>query len=430
MSSSYVELSNIIESKYVKTFRNIISRIGKNYSYKEIGSSAGFQLQAIPEQKVSNLPQIRLILNFLGEITTVRFEATGNLSHYVIEEIITKSLDQLNPIEIELTELHTGRIRIQLNKRKFPSNRLYPLFLKDFNTYYANDEGRLLILLDDEPDPASSIAISADPLKIRPKTSSYVTRPAKSRVTTTNETISGQRTEIKSDLTESDLSDFQTISEAISSKIPMKEEEIESKDIPIPDLENKIERTIKTKGRKKKKRKTSSIISTDEVEERPITSEIEKSRESPVSVKDEQQTATTNEKLVLNLIDKKPKRKVQSKGLKKELANMEQAEIKDILRSLVSKGFLYVQAAWYIRKDPDEKIVQKSKVPLDTRLKKLNTKEKKIYDILNKREGLKAQARMLMKGTKMSKDNLKKILRDMVAKDVLYVEAAWYIILD
>ena len=430
MSSSSVELSNVIESEYVKSFRNIISRIGKNYSYKEIESSAGFQLLAIPESKNSNLPKIRLILNFLGEITTVRFEATGNLSHYVIEEIMTKSLNQLNPIDIELTELQTGRIRIQLNKRKSPSNRLYPLFKRDFNAYYANDEGRLLILLDDEPDPTDSIAISADPLKIKPKTSSYVTRPGKGLPSTSKKSISERKANIEPDLKKSDTLDSQATVEDLSKQKVTGTGKTKTDTISTQEIENKTERIPKTKGRRKKKRKSTMSPTRDETDDNEVSSLEEESKKPQLLFDNELQSITTSEKLVLDLIDKKPKRKVQSKGLKKELSNMEQAEIKDILRSLVNKGFLYVQAAWYIRKDPDEKIVQKSKVPLDTRLKKLNAKEKKIFDILNKREGRKAQARMLMKGTKMSKDNLKKILRDMVAKDVLYVEAAWYIILE
>ena len=132
MNTSTVELNSLSDSSFIKSFKNIISRIGKGYTYKETQSSAGFQLQAISSIKSSNLPNIRLILNFLGDITTIRFEATGNLSHYVIEEIMLKVFTNLNPIEIELAELETGRIRINLNKKKYPSKKLYPIFKREF----------------------------------------------------------------------------------------------------------------------------------------------------------------------------------------------------------------------------------------------------------------------------------------------------------
>ena len=129
-------------------------------------------------------------------------------------------------------------------------------------------------------------------------------------------------------------------------------------------------------------------------------------------------------------MNEKPNRKVQSKGLTKELS-WDQETIRNVLRSLVAKDHLYVRAAWYIVKEADEDLVDfKSKIPLDERLSRMTPKERKIYDILAKRPGRKAQARMLIRESKMAKDNLKKLLRNMVAKDILYVYAAWYIIKD
>ena len=170
---------------------------------------------------------------------------------------------------------------------------------------------------------------------------------------------------------------------------------------------------------------TSQIISPDEVSSRPKPT-LTKEKEQEISVVSG--SLSPIEERVLRVIESKPKQKVQSKGLKKDLLVLDQLIIKQTLRSLVRKGYLYVDAAWYIRKDPNEIIELASSKSLDERVKNLSPKEKKVFDILYNREGRKAQARMLMKGTKMSKENLKKILRDLVAKDVLYVQAAWYII--
>ncbi|MHA1990046.1 MAG: hypothetical protein ACW981_03445 [Candidatus Hodarchaeales archaeon] len=438
MNTSIVELSNISDSNFVKSFRNIISRIGKGYSYKVSESSAGYQLRAVSDLKTSNLPDIRLILNFLGEIITVRFEATGNLSHYVIEEVMLKVFPNLNPIEIELTELETGRIRITLNKKKYPSKKLYPIFKREFFSYYANDEGRLLILLDNEPDPTSSIAVSADPLKIRPKTSTYATRPpqislqkGKKLPNAIPDPIQSEQEEL---LVEDSKEKFSERAEIIEDEISVSEQVEISEETHITDKESLLSEKIEEKetkivsrGRKKKKSRTVKSKDREIIVEKENQIMTEKTEEF-VQPDLQEYDLTKNEKLVLDLIDAKPKRKVQSKGLKKELPSLEQLEIKEILRSLVLKGYLYVEAAWYLRKQPDEVIEKKSGVPLTERLKRLNAKERKVFDILNRREGNKAQARMLIRPTKMSKDNLKKILRDMVAKDVLFVEAAWYIV--
>ena len=130
------------------------------------------------------------------------------------------------------------------------------------------------------------------------------------------------------------------------------------------------------------------------------------------------------------MVESKPNKKVQSKGLRKELPTMDQDSIRNILRSLVAKGLLYVRSAWYIvKEDPSEDTWDiASETPIAERLQSLTPKEKRIYEILEKRPGNKAQARMLIKETKMTKENLKKLLRNMVAKDVLFVYAAWYCI--
>ena len=130
------------------------------------------------------------------------------------------------------------------------------------------------------------------------------------------------------------------------------------------------------------------------------------------------------------MVKSRQNRKVQSKGLRKDLPSVDQDAIRDVLRSLVSRGLLYVRSAWYIVKENPEEDTWDifSDTPIDERLKSLSQKERKVYDILFKRAGKKAQARMLMKDTKMTKENLKKLLRNMVAKDLLYVYAAWYCI--
>ncbi|MFW9928480.1 MAG: hypothetical protein ACFFD1_03730, partial [Candidatus Thorarchaeota archaeon] len=217
--------------------------------------------------------------------------------------------------------------------------------------------------------------------------------------------------------------------EGIPGKVPTHLEESETTQKSTLDERESVtlrERTKMAKLEQKKTKKDSKVL------EEPIKGETKESlkleKEILPSEVNSYDSLSVNEKFILDLIEKKPKQKVQSKGLKKEISNLDQGEIKEILRSLVAKGFLFVEAAWYIRKDPNEVIEKKSEKPLEERIKLLNSKEKKVFEILSKREGNKAQARMLTKSTKMNKDNIKKILRDMVMKDVLYVDAAWYVI--
>lgn len=550
MSVIETDFEQILNASTVRIFRSTIARVaGGNYTFNESQNGAGLILEGtIASDQSSKLPYLRLILNTIGDMSVARFEAIGNISHYIIDELMLKAFEDYKVMEIELTELDTGRIKIQLNRKKLPSKRLYAVFKKQFFSYYANEPAHLLVLFDQEQDPTTTIAVAANPRAIRPKVSGFMPRPElhkepKSAVikplanvssvsreltrsktsfqdsqtlmktpvtsdssssTTDNKSVNANRVQelsqkvphegsipstdarsnllLKSSLSSS-IPNSQTPSKSSSldnsSKSLLKEQSANSvptgseagkldtsilvknqqhSDILVTSLPNqkgsdleslntslssytsevsypsdytsmpdtKISREYsKESGPISMEETTSQIISPDEVSSRPKPT-LTKEKEQEISVVSG--SLSPIEERVLRVIESKPKQKVQSKGLKKDLLVLDQLIIKQTLRSLVRKGYLYVDAAWYIRKDPNEIIELASSKSLDERVKNLSPKEKKVFDILYNREGRKAQARMLMKGTKMSKENLKKILRDLVAKDVLYVQAAWYII--
>ncbi|MHA2362465.1 MAG: hypothetical protein ACXAC7_00810, partial [Candidatus Hodarchaeales archaeon] len=272
----------------------------------------------------------------------------------------------------------TGQIKFNVSIADHKEG-LYDYYKKEiFKYHYPREDGRLLILLDQGktylPRPQ---LIVPQPISRKPVTRIPVTHKTKLPEIASETQISAEPGVIQSD--PSSLSIEQTqISESIN-------------DVSIDATRPII------KGRKKKERLT----------------------------------LTPREQMVLKLVESKPNKKVQSKGLRKQV-NLDQEGIRNILRSLVAKNYLYVRAAWYIvKEEPDEDLSDfTSEIPLEDRLKRLTPKERKIFDILDKRSGRKAQARMLVKETKMTRENLKKLLRNMVTKDVLYVYAAWYVIKD
>ena len=476
MNATSSTLALLTETPSAKAFRKIIGRVGR-YNLKQSETGAGLILEAIPEAG-SHLPKIRLILNFVGEMLTARFQAKGNLNHYVIEELMLTAFDSLFPFEIELAELESDRVQVQLDRRKISPKRLYQSFKKQFFSYYASEPARLLILFDQDVEVESSISLAPNLSAIKPKVLKYTPSHPLSMVESGRESILSQpssadvepqeSTDNQDDLEKLEVADSLEVSmivEGVESEdevqtdpgIPVGHtsvrleaenqlqeisalggEDIQADSSPVTSLgsdhdivelnnsQNKTEKKVKSKLKTKK----TIVVHAAKVSESDGISESSGILPMPESVEQIEGMAelSEKEKSILSLIDSKANRKVQSKGLKKEV-NMDQGVLKDVLRSLVRKSYLYVEAAWYLRKSPGTEINRRSSsMSLDDRLSLVSPKERKIFDMINTREGHKAQARMLVRPTKMSKENLKKVLREMVAKDVLFVEAAWYVV--
>ena len=179
MSVIETNFEQLVNTPTVRIFRSNIARVaGGHYSFNESQNGAGLILEGtISSDQSSKLPYLRLILNTIGDMSVARFEAIGNISHYIIDELMLKAFEDYKVMEIELTEVGSGRIKIQLNRKKLPSKRLYAVFKKQFFSYYANEPAHLLVLFDQEQDPTTTIAVATDPRAIRPRVSGFVPRP-------------------------------------------------------------------------------------------------------------------------------------------------------------------------------------------------------------------------------------------------------------
>lgn len=328
---------------------------------------AGYFIDA--KSNDENIPILNLMLNEINKDITIRLEAIGNITQYIIDEAISYILrNNFKLIFLEVTDPKTGLVKFSLYRKDNSSNNLFKIYKHElFKFHYPRDDGRLVLFFDQGNLWVTPV--------IQQRVKSSLKRPLAVRpVVSTKKVIQKKEKAIK-----------------------IKEEVV----IAEPDL-------------MAKPTETTEIIE-------PVTKVIIKSLKDLADLSQKELT-------VFKLVESRPNKKVQSKGLRKDLQAMDQDAIRNILRSLVARGLLYVRSAWYIvKEDPAEDTWDiASDTPIEERLQSLNAKEKKIYDILDSRPGHKAQARMLVKETKMTKDNLKKLLRNMVAKDVLFVYAAWY----
>lgn len=325
-----------------------------------------------------NIPTVNIIINELNSKLIVRLEIIGNITQYIVDEVITYLQKNFNLSYLEVTDPRTGLIKFSLSKKNKSSN-LFEIYKRElFKFHYPRDDGRLILLYDQGT------------LWVHPVVKTVTSKPQIMKKPFTPKP-SGIKREV-------------------STKTPTTPIKTPVKEPSVP--EHKVESPAKEVAEQPDAPKT---LADSPALKRATKTKLDLSK---------------NEQTILKLVESKPNKKVQSKGLRKELPSMDQDTIRNILRSLVAKGLLYVRSAWYIvKEDPSEDTWDiASETPIEERLQSLTPKERKIYEILEKRAGNKAQARMLIKETKMTKENLKKLLRNMVAKDVLFVYAAWYCI--
>ena len=331
-----------------------------------------------------NIPTVSIILNELGGSLIGRLEIIGNITQYIVDEIISFLQKNLSLAYLEVTDPKSGLIKFSLSKKSKDMN-LFDIYKRElFNYHYPRDDGRLMVLYDQN---SFWIHPVVKPSSLKPKVETKSTQKA-----------------------------ITTIKKPSLPKVVAKTTPETKLRLSASELKEKVKPEVKVMHEVE-------ISSKHEI---TVSSEIEKTNKVTKVKLDLSQ----REQMILKLVESKPNKKVQSKGLRKELPTLDQDTIRNILRSLVAKGLLYVRSAWYIvKEDPSEDTWDiASETPLEERLQNLTPKEKRIYEILEKRPGNKAQARMLVKETKMTKENLKKLLRNMVAKDILYVYAAWYCI--
>ena len=375
MSTEITSYSNDLEL----TKEDIIKRLralDPTIDVQESPSLPGHLIEA--NSSDINIPTVNIILNEINNGLIVRLEIIGNITQYIVDEIITFLQKNFNLAYLEVTDPRTGLIKFSLSKKSKEMN-LFEIYKRElFKFHYPRDDGRLMVLYD--------------------QASFWIHPVVKS-------TVEKQQMVKKIDSTK---------------QIPIKKPSIlqvkaKSKAESLTETKSSV---LKEKSEPKEKIKP--FKETQAVPDKETGKKVERLK---LDLSQREQT-------ILKLVESKPNKKVQSKGLRKELPSMDQDTIRNILRSLVAKGLLYVRSAWYIvKEDPSEDTWDiASETPLEERLQNLTPKEKRIYEILEKRPGNKAQARMLVKETKMTKENLKKLLRNMVAKDILYVYAAWYCI--
>ncbi len=377
MSTEVTTYSNDVEltkEEIIKRLRALDPSI--DVQDMEMPSSAGHRIDA--KSSDENIPTVNIILNEISGGLLGRLEIIGNITQYIVDEIVTFLQKNFNLAYLEVTDPKTGLIKFSLSKKSKEMN-LFEIYKRElFKYHYPRDDGRLMVLYDQ--GKFWSHPIIKSPLQ-KPPT---LKKPSLLRP-------------------------------SISKKPSIPQAKVKPKVEPVPETQSA------------KVLEKPTIKETEE----PVKEVVKKQEQETVKVAPKLKLdLSQREQMILKLVESKPNKKVQSKGLRKELPSLDQDTIRNILRSLVAKGLLYVRSAWYIvKEDPSEDTWDIASVtPLEERLQNLTPKEKRIYEILEKRPGNKAQARMLVKETKMTKENLKKLLRNMVAKDILYVYAAWYCI--
>ncbi|PWI49634.1 hypothetical protein CEE45_00450 [Candidatus Heimdallarchaeota archaeon B3_Heim] len=145
---------------------------------------------------------------------------------------------------------------------------------------------------------------------------------------------------------------------------------------------------------------------------------------------------TSEEIATIKAIKSRPNLKAQSNLLTRP-TGLKQSILKEVLRNLVDKGILRVSYGWYILKDKHILEQKRGSLSSDTStpptpdLKipkgfKLSDSEIQVIQALLQRPQYKAQSNLLTSEVKLSKDQIKQVLRDLVEKDICKVTYGWY----
>ncbi len=145
---------------------------------------------------------------------------------------------------------------------------------------------------------------------------------------------------------------------------------------------------------------------------------------------------TPEEIATIKAIKSRPNLKAQSNLLTRP-TGLKQSILKEVLRNLVDKGILRVSYGWYILKDKHI-LEQKRGVAVSDSTKsakptmnipkrfKLTDSEVQVIQALLQRPQFKAQSNLLTSEVKLSKDQIKQVLRVLVEKDICKVTYGWY----
>ncbi len=145
---------------------------------------------------------------------------------------------------------------------------------------------------------------------------------------------------------------------------------------------------------------------------------------------------TPEEISTIKAIKSRPNLKAQSNLLTRP-TGLKQSILKEVLRNLVDKGILRVSYGWYILKDKhilEQKRGPQSSGQVTTKSTELvvpkgynlTKSEVDVIQALLQRPQFKAQSNLLTSEVKLSKDQIKQVLRDLVEKQICKVTYGWY----
>jgi hypothetical protein len=145
---------------------------------------------------------------------------------------------------------------------------------------------------------------------------------------------------------------------------------------------------------------------------------------------------TPEEISTIKAIKSRPNLKAQSNLLTRP-TGLKQSILKEVLRNLVDKGILRVSYGWYILKDKhilEQKrgsqiqgaSTTKSNELVVPKGYNLTKSEVEVIQALLQRPQFKAQSNLLTSEVKLSKDQIKQVLRDLVEKEICKVTYGWY----
>ena len=221
-----------------------------------------------------NIPNVSIILNEINERLLCRLEITGNITQYIVDNIVEFLQKNFSIAYIEVTDPRSGLIKFSLAKKSQSSN-LFEIYKRElFKFHYPRDDGRLVVLYDQN---------------------SFWSYPV-----------------VKSSIKQPQIL-----------KKPIIPKSIVGKKIPttpsIPTHKKKeIEPEVLSKEEKSVIEEQPSVSTTEVVElETPVLKKVPKPK---LDLSQKEQT-------ILKLVENKPNKKVQSKGLRKELPTMDQDSI-------------------------------------------------------------------------------------------------------
>ncbi len=145
---------------------------------------------------------------------------------------------------------------------------------------------------------------------------------------------------------------------------------------------------------------------------------------------------TPEEISTIKAIKSRPNLKAQSNLLTRP-TGLKQSILKEVLRNLVDKGILRVSYGWYILKDKhilEQKrgsqssgtTTEESTELIVPKGYNLTKSEVDVIQALLRRPQFKAQSNLLTSEVKLSKDQIKQVLRDLVEKEICKVTYGWY----